>query len=209
MKMQTKIHTDAHDSHLLTRTPRSVTLSIFPGVVVEGVPETASEKGSWTIIWLVTAFNAGDLVGKMIPALVPALQTAQNQTAILVAVIARLAFVPAFFFSGAPLVVGGSGRLEGSTDWQDDTACKGCIFSHLRFLCHLHAHPVGHVGLLLLCTLGLAVTNGALTAIAMVSAPPLVAPAARERAGSAMVLSLVAGLAIGAALSFLWLLKPH
>ena len=83
------------------------------------------------------------------------------------------------------------------------------LLSTVASLCPLHALPVGHVGLLLLCTLGLAVTNGALTAIAMVSAPPLVAPAARERAGSAMVLSLVAGLAIGAALSFLWLLKPH
>lgn len=98
---------------------------------MEGVPETASGKGSWTIIWLVTAFNAGDLVGKMIPALVPALQTAQNQTAILVAVIARLAFVPAFFFSGAPLVGGGCGRLQEYLAWQDDSACKGCTSSQL------------------------------------------------------------------------------
>ena len=58
-----------------------------------------------------------------------------------------------------------------------------------------------------LLTLALGATNGYLTACAMMAAPALAAdPQSAALAGNAMVLSLVAGLCVGAALGFLWLL---
>lgn len=72
----------------------------------------------------------------------------------------------------------------------------------------LQSNAVNSISLLVICTLGLALTNGTLTAIAMATAPTCVPLLAQERAGSAMVLSLVLGLTLGAALSFLWLLRP-
>jgi equilibrative nucleoside transporter 1/2/3 len=55
-------------------------------------------------------------------------------------------------------------------------------------------------------TLLLGVTNGYLTASAMMAAPLRVAPQAAALAGNIMVLALIAGLCIGAACGFLWLL---
>lgn len=57
-----------------------------------------------------------------------------------------------------------------------------------------------------LLTTALGATNGYLTACAMMAAPPLAGPRSAALAGNAMVLSLVAGLCVGAGLGFLWLL---
>ena len=60
--------------------------------------------------------------------------------------------------------------------------------------------------LLLTATLGS--TNGYVCACAMIRAPATVPPASAALAGNLMVLSLVVGLCLGAAASFVWLLLP-
>jgi equilibrative nucleoside transporter 1/2/3 len=44
---------------------RSVTLSIFPGVLAEDVH--SAQLGSWYPIWLIAAFNLADAAGKAAP----------------------------------------------------------------------------------------------------------------------------------------------
>ena len=61
---------------------------------------------------------------------------------------------------------------------------------------------------MLLLTAALGSTNGFVCACAMIRAPAMVPAAAAGLAGNLMVLSLVLGLCLGAAASFLWLLLP-
>lgn len=51
--------------------PRSITLSIFPGVLAEDVH--SAQLGSWYSVALLTAFNFADWAGKSLPG-VPALR---------------------------------------------------------------------------------------------------------------------------------------
>ncbi|KAL6781152.1 hypothetical protein ACKKBG_A10015 [Auxenochlorella protothecoides x Auxenochlorella symbiontica] len=72
-----------------------VTLSIFPGVLVEDAH--SSRLGGWYPIILVTIYNVGDMLGRILPATFAALVwTGQN--IILISSSIRLLFLPAIFF---------------------------------------------------------------------------------------------------------------
>lgn len=73
-----------------------------------------------------------------------------------------------------------------------------------RFAAVQHASPPA----VLLLALSLGCTGGYTCACAMMRAPSVVPPGAAGLAGNLMVLALVAGLCVGASLSFIWLLLP-
>lgn len=88
----------------------SVTLSIFPGVLVEDAH--SSRLGGWYPIILVTIYNVGDMLGRILPATFAALVwTGQN--IILISSSIRLLFLPAIIFFGGELGVQEGGRVGG------------------------------------------------------------------------------------------------
>ncbi|GAQ77565.1 Nucleoside transporter family protein [Klebsormidium nitens] len=68
-----------------------VTLSIFPGFLAEDVHSAA--LGDWYPVLLITAYNLGDLAGKMAPLVF----VLRNDTVIVASVLLRVLFFPAFF----------------------------------------------------------------------------------------------------------------
>ncbi|KAL6781939.1 hypothetical protein ACKKBF_B10025 [Auxenochlorella protothecoides x Auxenochlorella symbiontica] len=74
----------------------TVTLAIFPGVLVEDARAPSGDAGrGWFVVSMMTLFNLGDLAGKGGPTLVPALRWSR-QGGILGAVCLRALFIPAF-----------------------------------------------------------------------------------------------------------------
>ncbi|EFJ16935.1 hypothetical protein SELMODRAFT_154779 [Selaginella moellendorffii] len=72
-----------------------LTLSIFPGFLAE---DTGSHSlGSWYVVVLITMYNLGDLVGRYLP-LIKAIKI-KSRVGILAAVVARFAFIPAFYLT--------------------------------------------------------------------------------------------------------------
>ncbi|XP_024521883.1 equilibrative nucleotide transporter 3 isoform X2 [Selaginella moellendorffii] len=72
-----------------------LTLSIFPGFLAEDTGKHS--LGSWYVVVLIAMYNFGDLTGRYLP-LVPALKL-KSRTQMLVAVIARYLFLPAFYLT--------------------------------------------------------------------------------------------------------------
>lgn len=73
----------------------ALTLSIFPGFLSEDTGKHS--LGSWYALVLIAMYNVLDLIGRYIP-LVEKLKLKSRRT-ILIVTIARLAFVPAFYFT--------------------------------------------------------------------------------------------------------------
>mmetsp|Transcript_60116 Transcript_60116/g.190969 ORF Transcript_60116/g.190969 Transcript_60116/m.190969 type:complete len:155 (+) Transcript_60116:90-554(+) len=141
-----------------------VTLSIFPGFLAEDV--SSERLGGWYPVLLFTAFNAADLVGKMLPLVAPV----THVRALGGLCGGRVVFVPLFV-----LVAFGPPRMR--------------------------EEPM-----VFLLTVHLGFTNGYLTGNCFEAAPQCCPRHLQESAGMIMVLSLVGGLAAGAACGFLWLL---
>ncbi|KDD75636.1 hypothetical protein H632_c579p1 [Helicosporidium sp. ATCC 50920] len=139
-----------------------ITLSIFPGVLVED-SQSHSLK-SWYPVLLVAVYNLGDFAGKASPTW-PALRHG-SQRLLAAEALARVLFLPAFY----------AASRAGAVPWMFALA------------------------------LALGLSNGHVTACSFVLAPQLNPRAHAELSANIVVLSLVAGLVLGAACSFFWLL---
>ena len=97
-----------------------------------------------------------------------------------------------------------------STARSDQRAILAAAAARALFIPAFRLAAVSQAGVpaVLLLTAALGSTNGFVCACAMIRAPAMVPPAAAGLAGNLMVLSLVLGLCLGAAASFLWLLLP-
>jgi equilibrative nucleoside transporter 1/2/3 len=93
---------------------------------------------------------------------------------------------------------------------RDDQAILAAAAARALFIPAFRLAAVSQAGVpaVLLLTAALGSSNGFVCACAMIRAPSTVPPAAAGLAGNLMVLSLVLGLCLGAAASFLWLLLP-
>mmetsp|Transcript_22542 Transcript_22542/g.62538 ORF Transcript_22542/g.62538 Transcript_22542/m.62538 type:complete len:327 (-) Transcript_22542:354-1334(-) len=80
-----------------------VTITIFPGFLADD--QHSAELGDWYPVLLITAYNLGDLLGKLGPLLLTV-----PTAALLPLSAARLAFIPSFYFTSAwmapPVVIG-------------------------------------------------------------------------------------------------------
>jgi solute carrier family 29 (equilibrative nucleoside transporter), member 1/2/3 len=75
-----------------------VTLSIFPGVLVDAGRRLSSPSAtSWFVVSTVAGFNAADLAGKLLPAIPAVAARLPGRMALLAASAARALFIPAFF----------------------------------------------------------------------------------------------------------------
>ncbi|KAJ4729919.1 Equilibrative nucleotide transporter 3 [Melia azedarach] len=73
----------------------ALTLSIFPGFLSE---DTGSHSlGTWYAVVLIAMYNSGDLIGRYIP-LVKCLKL-ESRKGLMVAIVSRFFFVPAFYFT--------------------------------------------------------------------------------------------------------------
>lgn len=73
----------------------TLTLSIFPGFLAEDTGQ--HHLGTWYIVTLVAMFNVGDLLGRYIP-LIDGLLL-KSRRILVVAVLSRAMFIPAFYFT--------------------------------------------------------------------------------------------------------------
>jgi equilibrative nucleoside transporter 1/2/3 len=75
-----------------------ITLSIFPGVLVDAGQRLASPAAtSWFVVSAVAAFNGADLAGKLLPAIPGVAAHLPGRRSLLAASAARALFIPAFF----------------------------------------------------------------------------------------------------------------
>ncbi|KAG0568465.1 hypothetical protein KC19_6G021100 [Ceratodon purpureus] len=73
----------------------TLTLSIFPGFLAE---DTGTHHlGTWYVVTLVAMYNVGDLLGRYIPLIDGLLLKSRRM--LIVAVLSRVAFIPAFYFT--------------------------------------------------------------------------------------------------------------
>jgi equilibrative nucleoside transporter 1/2/3 len=141
-----------------------VTLSIFPGVLVDvGLGLRAPGATSWFVVATVAAFNGADLVGKLLPAIPAVAARLPGRVPLLAASCARALFIPAFF---------GARRIVSPTPAAATTAALTValgltngfvtVASQMRILAGLHgrdAEDAGTAGVLAL-VVGLCVGSG-------------------------------------------------
>ena len=135
-----------------------VTLSIFPGVIVD-----AARGSGWYIVSVIAAFNIADLAGKLLPAVPAVAARLPGRRTLLGASAARALFIPAFF--GARRIAsdaGAGGLVAALTVVLGLTNGFVTVASQMRILSGLHgrdAEDAGTAGVLAL-VIGLCIGSG-------------------------------------------------
>ena len=159
----------------------AVSLAIFPGFLAENV--ASKSLGDWYPILLITTFNAGDVVGKALPA-VPCLLPTRTRTYMMLSW-SRLIFFPLYYLIG-----------RASSENTPPSVVAATFV--LTFLLGMTS---GHLGAALMMTYAPLVTIGLAR-----NGWSSFESSALEVAGMIMALSLVCGLAVGTSAAYLWLL---
>lgn len=178
---------------MLLPATRSVTLSIFPGVLAEDLHSEA--LGSWLPVILITSYNCADWAGKSLPGWAVLRLRCAAWRGWLPSCCAAAALPPHCRHKLPP------------ARRRDERAILALALGRALFIPAFALASARQAALPLMLALAgaLGCSNGYCCACAMMRAPAAVPPAAAGLAGNLMVLFLVLGLCLGAGASFIWL----